>query len=555
MVPMQKYSLTVLGALFVLLAGCSGPPTPESAFQPGPMADTDSNSPETPIDQRISDALQEAKQQYDDGHYQTSFKYSQQAEGLIRQHEFPVEDLAMSLTIQGYCLLQLGLIDDYYVKTHGMQDGAVTKFEKAIALREGDFRSELGTALAQFRRHGDSVRKAEALGEGILTLEAIREDFRRSIKASDSVIRNKLLREAQRKFDVFKANRTKLLELGYIFQDPTSVKRNKDGSGPEAAWLGKLSQTDTGLLVNDMGWILEDALDGETIIADDVDRFRESGLKVADSWRRVRTYWRKAGLTDLQNSRDRLLGVRKKDERLAEEMGRMQYFWVDRDLAFVFQSLGAFFLDSALEKAHLLAIADGVGEAQLETRAKEIFLSDSFEVWEKQESKRNYKAALTYTQSFVNRHKQFELLRINKVKRAEESDENTNVFLVDLVARYRRTMDELVQEERQVRSQMVLEAAALCIDPMFQINDLKLAIVWSNELKSMDQKDPVHLFVAATAYFQDEDYQAALDNYNGFMQASSITLDTSRRKVARERIMQCERYLARGSGAGEDSRR
>ena len=233
----------------------------------------------------------------------------------------------------------------------------------------------------------------------------------------------------------------------------------------------------------------------------------------------------------------------------------MAYFWVDRDLAFVFQSLGAFFLDSALEKAHLQAIAAGVGESQLETRAKEIFLDDKFDSWEKQESKRNYTAALTYTQSFGARHQEFELLRVNKVKRAEQSEENTNIFMVDLVARYRTTMDELMQEERKVRTQMVLEAAALCIDPMFQINDLRLAVVWSNELKSMNDKDPIHLFVAATAYYQDEDYQAALDNYEGFMQASSITLDTQRRRISRDRIMQCEQYLAREAGAGEDTRR
>lgn len=555
MVPMNKLSLAVIGATFVLLGACSGTPEPESEFQPGPMADMDSNSPETPVDQRVADSLQEAKQQYDDGHYQTSFRFAQQSESLIRQYDFPDEELAMAMTIQGYCLLQLGLIDDYFVKTHGMQEGAVSKFRKAIETREGDFRSELGIALAQFRRHGDSIRKAEALGDGIMMLEAIREDFRRGIQAADNNKRKELLGEAQRKFDVFKANRTKLLELGYIFQDPTSVRRNKDGSGPEAEWLGKLSQTETTLLVNDLGWILEDALGGETIIADDVDRFRESGLKIADSWRRARTYWRKAGLTDLQNSRDRLLSVRARDEALAEEMGRMQYFWVDRDLAFVFQSLGAFFLDSALEKARLIAIAEGTHESELEARAKELFLGEKFESWEKQESKRNYEAALSYTESFVARHKEFELLRLNKVKRAEESEENMNIFMVDLVARYRTMMDEMMQEERQVRAQMVLEAAALCIEPMFQINDLRLAIVWSNELKSMDQKDPIHMFVAATAYFQDKDYQTAKDNYEGFLQASSITLDSSRRKIARERIMQCEQYLARDAGAGEDTRR
>lgn len=555
MVSMFKYLSPVMAAFLLLTAACSGTPEPESSFQRSPTADVESNSPETPVDQRIADALQEAKQQYDDGHYKTSFRFAQQSEALIREYEFPEQELALALTIQGYCLLQLGLIDDYYVKTHGMQEGAVTKFRKAIALKEADFRSELGIALALFRRHGDNIRKAETLADGILLLEGIREDFRRAIASSSDVRRRELLKEAQRKFDVFKMNRTKLLELDYIFRDPNSVKRNADGSGPQAAWLGNLTQNETALLVNDMGWILEDAVDGANMLDDDVQRFRDSALKVADNWRRVRVYWRKAGLTDLQASRDGLLRVRAMDERIAEDTGRMKYFWVDRDLAFVFQSLGAFFLDSALEKTRLQAITEGTPENQVEVRAKELFLSEDFSSWEKSESQRNYKAALTYTQSFVQRHKEFELLRLNKVKAAEESEENTNVFLVDLIGRYRNMMDELVQEERKIRAQMVLEAAALCIEPLFQINDLRLAIVWANELKTMNDKDPIHLFVAATAYFQDKNYQSALDSYQGFMQASSITLDSQRRRVARERISQCEDFLARKSGAGEDTRR
>ncbi|MBZ0136689.1 MAG: hypothetical protein K8I27_09980 [Planctomycetes bacterium] len=552
---MRIFTAVVCGATLAAMVGCSGTPEPESAFSASPVADTESNSPETPMDQRISDALQEAKQQYDDGHYDTAFRYAQQAEGLIVEYDFPIEDEAMALTIQGYCLLQRGSIDDYFVKTHGMQEGAVSKFRRAISLRDGDFRSELGIALAQFRRHGDSIRKAESLGDGILTLEAIREDFRRGMNSKLAGKRDELLREAQRKLTVFKTNRTSLIGLGYIFQDPVSIKRNDDGSGPEPEWLGILTQNESELLVNDMNWILDDAIAGAEITAEDTAKFRAAALDIADSWRKVRKYWRVAGLDDLQQSRDRLLQVRKRDETLAEEMGRMSYFWVDRDLAFVFQSLGAFFLDSAMERARLMAIAEGVPELRLEARAKEVFLDTAFDTWEKTESRRNYEAALTYTKSFVNRHRQFEKLRLQRVSEAEESEINSNPFLVDLISRYRATMDELVQEERAMRARMVLEAAALCIDPLFQINDLRLAIVWANELKAMSPSDPIHLFVAATAYFQAEDWEAAMDNYDGYLQASSIANDSRRRTVARQRILECEQYLAREAGAGEDSGR
>jgi hypothetical protein len=544
---MRKFPVFVVAAM--LLAGCMGTPEPESAFQPSPVADVGS-SPETPIDQRISDVLQEAKQQYDDRHYSSSFRYAQQAEALIAEHGSTVEDEAMALTIQGYCLLQLGRVDDYTVKTHGRQEGAVSKFRRAIAVRKGDFRSQLGIALAQYRRHGDGIRKAEALGDGVVALESIREDFRRAMNGDK---RSNRLSEVSRRLQLFKKNRTRLIELGYIFRDPNRAPRLEDGTMAEAPWLGSLTESESILALSDMEFILQDAQAGAAD-SDDIAAFRNAALSIADNWRQVRRYWRKQALADLQDARDRLLEVRKKDETLAVEMGRMAYFWVDRDLAFVFQSLGAFFLDSALENARMQAIAEGMDETRLEARAREIFLQEDFEGWEKTESRRNYQAALSYTKSFVERHTEFEKLRLRKVRMAEESDENNNPFLVDLVARYRATMDEMVNEERRMRAQMVLEAAALCIDPIFQINDLRLAIVWSNTLKGMNPTDPIYLFVAATAYFQAGEWASARDNYEGFMQASSITRDTTRRQLARRRITQCEQQLSREAGAGEDTR-
>ncbi|MCB9932567.1 MAG: hypothetical protein H6841_04005 [Planctomycetes bacterium] len=551
---MHKLFVFAASGMLCLLVGCSGTPEPESELMPNPLSGGDSG-PETPMDERIVDLLQEAKQQYDDGHYDKSMRYAEKAEGLIVEHQFPEEDLAMARIIKGYCLLQLKLIDDYYIDGFGKQAGAITTFGKALEIREEDFRSQLGISLAKFRRHADSVQKAEALAGGIIQLESIREDFRRGLAAADTDQGKALLREAGRKLSVFKGNRDQMTKLGFIFRDPRSLPIGATGPTGTAKWLGSVSEEDSIKDVNDMDWIMEDALKGEPMSSRDKQGFDFSAAELADSWRTVRKYWRLQALKDLQSARDGFMRVRELDARIAEETGRMVYFWVDRDLTFVFQSLGAFFLDSGLEAARMKAIAEGVSEDRLEARAREIYLDKNFVNEDKIESRRNYEAALTYTESFVRGHKRFEDLRRRRVNEAELGDENANPFMVDLVKRYRTTMDELIESERTLRSQMILEAAALCIDPLFQISDIRRANNWANELKSLDLDDPIHHFVRATAYYQTGDYETALQEYQAFMNGSSISEHGNRRSLARQRIAQCEQHLSRKAGAGEDDGR
>ncbi|MEZ5990794.1 MAG: hypothetical protein R3E76_00370 [Planctomycetota bacterium] len=552
---MNKLYLFGAAAVLATLVGCRGTPEPESEFQPGPLAPGE--SVETPIDERISDLLQEAKQQYDDGQYPSAFRMAEQAESLITENGFPDEDKALALTIQGYCLLQRGQIDDYYVETFGTQQGAITKFERALKINEIDFRAELGIALAKFRRHGDSVRKAEALSEGVIILESIREDTRRGFKQLDAPEGKALLQEALRKLNVFKTNREQLIALEYIFTDTTSVKKDKDGKGPKPAWLGTIQESDGTLAVEDMIWALEDAIDERSATDKDKELIQDNATAFIDSWQKVKEYWRMNGLRDLQNARDRFLSVRKNDMQKIEDddLDRMRYFWVDRDLTFVFQSMGAFFLDIGLEKARIKAISEGVTESRLEGRAREIYLDENYVSYEKTQSKRNYEASLDYTMSFVRAHRAFEMLRVNKRDQAESDDSNSNPFLVDLVTRYKAMMDELIQHERGARAYMILEAAATCIEPLFQINDTKRANAWANELQSLNPSNPIHHFVRATAYFQGEDWETAKAEYEAFMQQSSITEDANRRSTARMRILQCEQNLNRKGNAGEDDAR
>lgn len=548
---MKKLILAV-SVLTMAIAGCGSTDDSGRGLRPNPVTQS-GESQDTPPLERISHLLQEAKQQYDDGHYETSFRMAEQVEDLINEHDFPPEDHAMALNIQGYSLMQLGRLEDYYIKTFGVQRGAMTKFERVLEIRPEDFRATLGLALVRFRRHGDSVRKGESLGQGVIFLAGIREDFRRGYEAEGEAAKE-LFHTATRKLSEFRGSRSKLHELGYIFRDATTVKPGPDAL-EKSDWLGSLSADEANLALLDMEAILHDIADSGEVTEDDRDVFNRQSERIASHWGTVRKYWRQRALTDLQAARDAMLAIREdQQERYENEVPN--YFWIDRDLTFVFQSLGAFFLDSGLETTRKIAISRGVPLEDLEEEAKRIYIDESFDNWQKTESRRNYEAALSFTRSFIRSHVAFERMRRQRQDDASvaESD-NANPFMVDLVTRYRRMMDQLIEEERSLRVQMILEAAAMCIDPLFQINDIAQANTWANEVRANIPDNPLHHFVRATAYFEGRRWDEALSEYQAFMRDSSPVEDQNRRSVARQRVMQCETYVSRNATGGEGAGR
>jgi predicted Zn-dependent protease len=251
-------------------------------------------------------------------------------------------------------------------------------------------------------------------------------------------------------------------------------------------------------------------------------------------------------LKDLQSARDGFLRVRK---------AFPWYLWVERDLVFVYQSLGAFFLDIGLQQARRHAVAHGVTPDRIEGETRRIYLSKEFDSWEKRESKSNYDVALQFTESFVRLHQKLEQDRINRRDSADYEDELANPFQVDLVMRFRSTMDELIVEDRDIRVTMILEASALCIEPLFQVNDVRKAEAWATRLQASKPNDPIHHFVRATAYFNVGQYEDAVDSYNAYLKESSPTQDSNRRNLARDRKRQCQFEISRVGNAGEDSGR
>lgn len=532
---MNRARLLLAASACLLLVACSSTDN-TGPYTHSPFSE-DGESPKTPPGERVADLLREAKQQYDERHYEASFRYAETAEDLIDEHKFDDVDRAMAITIQGYCLLQLGRVQDYFISTHGVQKGALSKFRAVLGLNPDYFRAKLGVALARFRLHGDSIRKAESLDQGMIWIAQISEDARRGLAAPGTDEGRLRLRYALQKHKVLADNRAKMIELGFVFADPETAKFDDKGRRDGAKWLAGMDEGAELKALKDCGYILEDAAAGTKLKEGDPKRLAESLKAIGESWRAARNYWRRTALTDLQAARDGFLEIRKISPT---------YFWVERDLVYVYQSLGAFFLDLGMEQARLSAIAEGKLDDALEETARRIFVSKGFTSREKDEAKKNYEDALEFTLSFVARHEDFERKGIARRDRDEFDDINDNPFLVDLVQRYRATMDELLAEERGMRATMLLEAASLCIDPVFQLNDHAKAISIAARLKALMPNNPVHHFVKATAYFTGKDYQPALDSYQAFMKESSISEHTFQRGVARQRILECEREIVAG---------
>jgi hypothetical protein len=111
-------------------------------------------------------------------------------------------------------------------------------------------------------------------------------------------------------------------------------------------------------------------------------------------------------------------------------------------------------------------------------------------------------------------------------------------------------MDEMIAEGQQMRANMILEAAALCIDPIFQVNDIDQAIQLALSVQTLAPRNPIHHFVRATAFYTSEQYDKALVSYNAFLKESSVSEDGRQRAVAMKRKSECEQHLSRNPPSG-----
>jgi hypothetical protein len=298
----------------------------------------------------------------------------------------------------------------------------------------------------------------------------------------------------------FKTNRLKLLGYHYVFKDLSKVKPSERAAeqAPLIALQGPGAGLDEGkesLKLQDVEFTIEDAQAARSLDAGTARAAINDLTAVMASWDKVRQYWRVEALKDLQASRDILLDVR---------VTAPHYLWVERDLVFVYESLGAYFLDIGLDQARKQAAADGTPVADQANAARRIYLSKDFKSFEKEESRKNYQVALDFTKSFVYRHqREVEDVRMEKSNSADVSEIKDDPFTVDLVVRYRATMDDLISEERDIRYRMILEAAALCIEPLFQVGQVRQAETWATSLKANNPRNPIHHFVLATAYYKE----------------------------------------------------
>lgn len=540
----QVYSMTIARLIVVSLVGAAllcGCMSPDDEYDPRIASpfNTDAESPKTPPLERIADLLQNAKQSYDDGAYEFALRFAERAVEIVDEYRLSTKDKALAIVIQGYCLLQLGYVDDYFYEGIGVQHGAISKFKSAKELGTTDFRARLGIGLANFRRHGSHIRKVSTLTKGASTLY----DFSfRAVEALNGLSEKGGVQGVRRVLrDITKiiADADRMYDTGYVFRDPSTLSITESADGKQAKLLGNLNVGEGQLLVKDIVFALEDAIQLQVTTAADIKMIEENANRIRDNWLLVRRYWQGRALNDLKSARDSFLSLRK---------DATDYFWVDRDLTFTYQSIGSFFLEISMDMALNQAISERTKPHEIESRVNKIFISEDFSPWQKGAAKKNYQDALEFNHSFMIRHKKFVEMRITKRDEATFDDETANPFLTSLVKDYHGVMDDLISEEQYMRVKMTLEAASLCIDPQFQINDIPRALGYANKLRAMDARNPIHYFVSATAYFQDKDWQAAKASYEAFMRDSSITEDSAQRNICRKRIMECDSNLRREKG-------
>ncbi|MCC6575488.1 MAG: hypothetical protein IT462_17050 [Planctomycetes bacterium] len=538
--------LLVLGACSF---GATPAPDPEGEGRvSGDRLISGPGEPEMDPEARVNNLLQNAKAEYDDRHFEAAHRYAEQAERIEREKLRGDKYRPMAINIQAYSLLQLGLVDDYTPASQpGVVKGAKTKFDLVLELKPRDFRAMLGSALCLFRRHGYNISKSEKLGEGVLVLSQVQALVDGGLSGKHTRDKSiEMLNEAAEAVKVFINGRARLLEMNEVFTDPMDVSTDaRTGRRKAAPWLGLLDADKEELAVNDVRWMIDDARRGASLPDDDNASLRKQLGDVKASWQAVRAYWRKSALVDLQAARDSFLELR--EPRKGELSA---YFWIDRDLAFVFTSLGGFFMDYCMDELNEAGLAAGKKIADLGKYAMKAYVDKDYKSTAKDESRKNYLAAQSYYESFIQRHEEFEKSRMGKADSTNFDDVTANPFLVDLVSRYKSEMFEAVHEERMLRKSMLLQLCALVVDPMYQVNDLDKAKVYASQLKGMDPRNPIHHFVRATACYEKGEWEEALGEYDAYLKVSSIVEDANLRKHVRDRMDLCRRNLStKSSGA------
>jgi hypothetical protein len=126
--------------------------------------------------------------------------------------------------------------------------------------------------------------------------------------------------------------------------------------------------------------------------------------------------------------------------------------------------------------------------------------------------------------------------RVDRSKLSFTATAGENAVTSDVLAGYEAYSREVIRDMRARRKVIVLNLLIVLTYPQYLNQDLIDAKIWASALYTIDVNDPISYFIRGVIFEKNGELEAAVEEYQRFIDHSSVAVHFNRREYARTRI-------------------
>jgi len=514
---MRRFTFAITMAAVVLTAACTNGTKPNDS----PKLTTEAKA-------RLDDLVMEAKYQYDEGQFDNN-AYNKAYELCNRALELDPNDFEAKV-IRAWTLLQVGRYDEWTNAATGSKlPGARENFNKILEVSPNEFRARQGLAAIDFKEYYDFGRKAELMvrmqqqfDKVLVLAKAL------GVRQADESGRMDRIGEFLKQWkDADEAYRKLHTASFAILTDPEL--------GNEGQIVGKGWTDESFRLDEILARVRREAF---AATVPNLEYFRDACAKRAE-------HWDLKALSRLQ----RALAGFKDLERTGGT-----YYAIKHDIALAHMAMGDYFLRKAMADAERefrsLRPDVNLSPNELSEVIGSYFADESLHKNPRRAIiKQEFAAAADKIKEFVLIDEEMERtseLRVEESRRSFTADGGgTNAVLSDILTGYNAYSREVIREMRSRRKTLILNMLMIRTYPQYLNQDLNDAKNWASALYTIDVGDPISFYIRGVIFEKAGELEAAVEEYQRFLDHSSIAIHYNRREFARDRIRKAKYEIER----------
>lgn len=236
------------------------------------------------------------------------------------------------------------------------------------------------------------------------------------------------------------------------------------------------------------------------------------------------------------------------------------YYAIKYDLALAHMAVGDYFLRKALADAdkefRSLRPDLQLSPAEMSDVVASYFADESLHKNPRRELvKSSFAAAIAKMKEFVKLDEEAERTgeqRVDRSKLAFTAAAGDNAVTSDILSGYEAYSQELIEEMRARRKVIILNLLVVLTYPQYLNQDLNDAKIWASALITVDVRDRISYFIRGVIFEKNGELEAAVEEYQRFLDHSSAAQHYNRREYARDRIRIAKYEIARRRLGNQD---